>query len=246
MTGRQAWEKTYIELPVTNWERNDLHDLADFIRECGIIDHSPVALLDAGCGRGVRGLLALLENPSLNLPSVRYTGVDFSRAAINAGTDSASRWCRRVDARGELEEIATATLAPSFLRRRIEANAEFVCENLDTFLGAHASQYDLVIDWMCLHEVPPHLRDGYCHRLGRCSTNGLIINAFSRDLSTVDKLTDAVPGVRKYQLSTDDIRALFPDFVIVSTKDYEEKLLPPTGVTDGIVAAKRAHYLTRC
>ena len=245
MKARQSWDDAYIKFAVTNWERNDLHDLADFIRECGISGERATKILDVGCGRGMRGLLALLGNPGLNVPGTRYVGVDFSGAAIAAAVASAARWRRRIDAHGQLEEIALATRASAIQGEPLRAHVDFVCEDLGTYLGRHERQYQLVVDWMCLHEMPPQNRRRYCQLLGACSNKYLIVNSFSRELSTVADLGVAVPGVRKYQLATPAIGSLFPDFRIVKTKDYPEDLTPSSIITDGIVAGKRAHHLVR-
>src|SRR5882762_7997692 len=77
------WDDHYNTTSVTDWERLPLTDLREFIVEAQLNLKRIDSVLDVGCGRGWRTLLAALTLDELNRPNVRILGVDISTAAIS-------------------------------------------------------------------------------------------------------------------------------------------------------------------
>jgi len=105
---------------------------------------------------------------------------------------------------------------------------------------------DLVVDWMCFHEMAPMSRKTYASLVAKKCRRYLAIKIFSTEGASGLRLPDALPGVRKYQFSRNDIEMVFGEyFEIEYVQSYPEDANPDVPHSDGIVAAKMAYLLKR-
>jgi len=109
------------------------------------------------------------------------------------------------------------------------------------------TEYDLVIDWMCFHEVPKANWGAYAELINRICKKWFVLNVFSRTGSgQLIGLPPAAPFVPRHQLSLEDIKGLFQEFIICEpwgSRDYPEDL--NTCGDEEPIAAKYACILKR-
>jgi hypothetical protein len=239
------WEAAYKSSDPTNWELLPLTDLRDFLNDSGINLASTVNALEIGCGRALRTFVALLSIPSLNRSGFSITGFDVSAQAIAV----ANQISLQLKENSALEfpfrrQILSAVVANP--PRRLHAQLKFVQHNVLFDTVTFDTSYDLVIDWMCFHDLAPEHRQAYAAFVCRRCSGYFVIKAFSLELSSVKELGDAVPGFQKRLISVDDVRQTFgAAFEILRTVDHPEDLNPCPAPADGIIAAKRTYLLKR-
>ncbi len=239
----EMWNRAYATRNCTNWELLPLCDLRDFVRDSIPAKGNIRSALELGCGRGLRALVAMLDVSALGFDDISYTGIDVSKNAI--------RMARQI-----LEDITAGRRSSVFLERMdkcfperpsgLKPAVSFQVADLFSWLESSDDDYDLIIDWMCFHELPPEYRTQYAELVAqRCSTY-FILKCFSTEGSTQGELSEAVPGVPKYMLSEAEIVSIFePSFRVVRIVDYSEDIHPEVIPTDGVVAAKRAYLFER-
>jgi SAM-dependent methyltransferase len=234
-TGK-AWADHYSRHLKTDWEKIPLDDLANFVESSGVRKKDVKTVLDIGCGRGFRDIV--LATRCFNRSEVKMFGVDVAKHAID-------------DAKTCLQEIIEGNICErlaNYLPKacRLQCTLTFEVANfLHSLPWSNPASFDLVIDWMCFHEVRPIFRKQYIEKVNNITKNYYILCAFSKERNTQKQLQPVVKNVEKYQFSEDDIKHLFSEFSIVNICQYEECFEPPEPHTNGIVAAKRAYLMLK-
>lgn len=235
----RAWDQSYESAgadTATAWEMNALDDLALFVKRSRLRTTLISSILEIGCGRGLRALILLLGCPQLNVPSLRYRGLDASRTAIRY-------------ANTYLEELGNGTV-PRFLAPYLESAPTINCDigftQGDVFRPGPIleSSYDLVIDWMCFHELPQQ-PEAYAELVGGLTNTFFILKAFEADHSSLPVLRPIIPNVPKRQFSTRQVSDLFRDYQLLYSELECENLNPEPQPADEVVAAKRAYLFAK-
>ena len=228
-------DRYYCSTDPTPWEMIDLNDLASFLQNAGIEYDNTSSILSIGCGRGRRDLVMLQRVAGLNRPDVSYLGIDLSGSAIRAA-------CRLVDEMtlfGFDKEVEGHTRRP-----RLKCACSFLRQNFLDISPRY--RYDMVIDWMCMHDIEGKHIYEWTARIKSLCKSLLAIKVFSPEGSSISELGTLGRGIRKNQISEQRILDLFrPDFEIIHSEQYPEDLDPHPRPADGIVAAKRAYLLRR-
>lgn len=239
------WDKLYQKDGLTDWELLPPEDLINTLSSAISRYGLPETAIDVGCGRGLRILATILGLKSLNTESFRLRGVDHSRTAIATASTFATL-LRQQEPIPEpfathMSSVALSSTGP--LRAAVKFEA---ADLFDWLRDASGLPVDLVIDWMCLHEIPRDERPLYAQLLTRACKRLLVLNTFSVEGSTVSDLGCIGERIPKYQLSRHDILALFgKSFSIVSTRLVPEDLNPATKPSDQIIAAKSIYMMVR-
>lgn len=238
----QQWDQRYNNTKVTDWEKIPANDLCNFIKEIQINLQNIHSVLEIGCGRGYRMFYWVLNEVGINRDDVKITCIDLSKNAINDAQKNLKKIHRK-----ELDENLSKQLDGAFTVEIPDIKCDINFESQD-FLNANSSQakYDLVIDWMCFHEVFPGSRSDYISNLSKACNGTLILKVFSLENSSRAGLSPITRNIKKYQFDKKQIVSLFKGFSIIRYTDYEEILEPIPKHEDGIIAAKRAYYLTKC
>ena len=241
---KKSFETVYGQGP-TPWEQLPCNRESLFVKE--ILSQVKLdqvhSILDIGCGRGYGVLTMLLDNPDLNRDDVKVLGIDFASNAVR-------------DAKALLEIVKAKTepwpTNEGFPKKREDRDLRCVVEfcELD-ILSREGSdvltEYDLVIDWMCFHEVPKANWGAYAELINRICKKWFVLNVFSRTGSgQLIGLPPAAPFVPRHQLSLEDIKGIFQDFIICEPwgiRDYPEYL--NTCGDEEPIAAKYACILKR-
>lgn len=235
----RAWDQSYENAGADNataWEMNPLNDLAAFVKNSRLRTTLISSILEIGCGRGLRGLILLLGCSELNVPSLRYRGLDASKTAIRY-------------ANTYLEELRNGTV-PRFIAPYLESAPEINCDIAftqgDVFRPGPIleSSYDLVIDWMCFHELPQQ-PEAYAELIGRLTNTFFILKAFEADHSSLPVLRPVIPNVPKRQFSRRQVSDLFRDYQLLYCELESENLNPQPPPADDIIAAKTAYLFVK-
>ena len=249
---RQGWENAYASKTLTNWEISAPCGLMEVLGQLrGKLGPNP-ALLEIGCGRALKTFIALLGNSFLNSENVKLTAIDLSQNAIaTAGQIRSVLEDRRAEPSPFIDYIAQCINSRSGSNPdkipHLRTEVTLVSADLFAYLPTLRSRVaDVVVDWMCFHELSPASRRRYSSLIARLARKYFVLNVFSREGSSRASLGDAVPGVMKYQFSRDDIVRFFGQhFQVVEFMEYEEDNSPDPRPTDEFVAAKRAYLLER-
>lgn len=243
--GSEAWDSAYTSGEQTNWERLPLEDLLRFWQQSDIFSEFE-SIIEIGCGRGLRSFPLLLGAARLNVPEVRYVGVDISKSAI-AQARKLDRRLRHKSPPKLGAKIKNMGVTPGLVGHDpLLTSTMFEVADGTSFLTAYRQEFTTLIDWMCFHEMPPANRPAYIKAIKESAAEQLLLKVFSSENSSLLGLSEAVPGVAKYQFSQQQIAEFFaPEFEIVFHVQDEEDLGNASGHTDGAVAAKRAYFLKR-
>jgi SAM-dependent methyltransferase len=243
-----AWNAAYELDGFSNWEMLPLDDLTEFLSATQINWSRIKTIVDLGCGRGLRDFILLLKNPELNRSEVTLMGIDFSQKAI----ETARQFHASLDSGGSRPNTLAQALRSVGLpdeRLALYAQTHFECKDIlsaDLEGRIAVPTFDLVIDWMCFHEIPFDRHQEYIERIAEICAKFLVLNVFSRHGSSLEFLPPAVQDVDKHQFSDSEIAKSFaPYFEILKMKSYPEDLHPIPTPTDKVVAAKKAYLMTR-
>ena len=238
------WDRFYAPGQLTDWELLPATDLCETLATLLAIDKSLQSAIEVGCGRGLRTLTSLLCLDELNNPAFQLTGLDHSPQAIHM----AQAFTQRLQAGEQLHQpfcdFISAAVKPGPISLR--ARVEFVRADLFSWLSALNHPADLVLDWMCLHEIHPDERQAYAKLVGKACRKYFVLNTFSSTGSTVADLGYVGSRIRKYQLSRAELDDLFgPEFETIYCRLVPEDLAPLQKPSDGIVAAKCIYIMKR-
>jgi hypothetical protein len=237
-----SWDTLYDRQVLTPWEMLPQHDLQKFLESHCLGMEKINTILSIGCGRGRRDLIALSEIPELNRITLAYTGIDISAIAVEqarklfttlAVTEPIKDTCEFAEADGN------PNLPRLFVRYQI-SRAD-VIEYL-----RNGNRYDAIIDWMCLHDLDVELRQTYADLVKASCDRYYILKTFSKEGSSLNDLGYVSEGIKKAQLSKNEICELFgPEFEIAAFQQDAEELDPVPAPPDRIIAAKRAYLMRR-
>jgi SAM-dependent methyltransferase len=240
----RGWDKKYEHHPerIPDWERLPLDDLEKFIEYCEIDTSKIRSIFEVGCGTGLRALLMMIGLPGFNRPEVKYRGIDLSAHAIER-------------AKAHLEELRAARV-PKPLQKYLgegpwlppRFQAEFQVGDLLTLPPPPAGEgYDLVVDWMCFHEVHIPNRNAHIARVTALCSRFVALKVFSEEgKKRVINLGDVFEGARKLRLKRSELTQLYGDaFSILNTHPYAEEEHPIPPHEDGAVAAKMAYLMVK-
>jgi SAM-dependent methyltransferase len=223
------WEEYYSSIDTPVWEMLPLGDEAEFLNR-NIKLEKVKSILDIGCGRGRRIIKCVSTCEKLNRTDVKIVGIDISKTAINSAMEYYAKIGKEVVNTKE-EGCINPTL--SF----------FCADILDDLPEIINIKYDLVVDWMCFHEVFKNGRQNYVEKINALSKNYFILNVFSNANDSIF-LTEAVKQIPKYCFSREDIEKLFSKyFMIISSYKYPASTGKPH--PDGKIAAKEAFLLVK-
>ncbi len=230
---KTRWDDYYKANPNPAWESFNLRDMSDFIARIELSEINTV--LDIGCGRGIRALAMILLNDILNRENVKIVGIDLSITAIEF-------------AREFLEKVKSGTIPAPLTGicdsvTDFKVDIEFYEQDFLSDLPSQINQsYDLIIDWMCFHELFKAARDEYIEKVARLSSQFYIVNCFSTKESAV--LPEIIKGVPKQKFSKKNIQDLFGKYF-----DIMQEISYPTNKlqnqSDGFFAAKDAYLLRK-
>ncbi len=225
------WDDYYRSAAQTPWEMIDFSDLPSFLKACELPLDRLASMASVGCGRGHRDLAMLREVAAFNRTAFSYLGVDISSVAIAQARQLFGGASHATDAR---------------VAQQPKLDCAWAFQHADLFEFQPSRRFDLVLDWMCLHDIERDRLPDYAARLAALSREYLVIKAFSQEGSSVARLGLLGRDIQKEKIAEDDVLRLFGDqFEILFIQQYEEDLDPVPRPPDGIVAAKRAYVLRR-
>ena len=225
------WDDYYRDPAPTPWEMIDFQDLPSFLRSSELPLDQLTSMVSVGCGRGRRDLEMLCSIDDFNQPSFSYLGIDISCVGF-------------AQAKQLFEHAAGRDGQQAAQEPPLRCRWEFI--NADIFAFDPGSTFDVVLDWMCLHDIARERIHDYAAKVMAMANDLLILKTFSEEGSSVGRLNGLSPFIQKEKLSEDDVRALFGEqFEILFIQQFEEDLDPNPRPPDGIVAAKRAYVLRR-
>jgi len=225
------WDDYYRDPAPTPWEMIDFQDLPSFLWSSELPLHRLTSMVSVGCGRGRRDLEMLRSIDDFNKPGFSYLGVDVSGVGLAQAK--------------QLFENAACRDGPQVAQEpTLQCRWEFI--NADVIAFDPGRTFDVVLDWMCLHDIERERMHDYAAKVMAMADDLLILKTFSEEGSSVERLNGLGPLIRKEKLSEDDVRTLFGEqFEILFIQQFEEDLDPNPRPSDGIVAAKRAYVLRR-
>ncbi|MBN3909341.1 MAG: class I SAM-dependent methyltransferase [Nostoc sp. NMS1] len=238
---QESFENEYKK-PCTDWEELPLDYQSKFVsKEMDGCNWSEIKnILDIGCGRGYGTLTMLLNEERLNRPDVNVLGIDIASNAIE-------------DANKLLQSIKLGETYPNLtgfpVKKndvQLRCNIEFKqCDILDDSIQGLLSEFDLVIDWMCFHELPKADWDKYVLFLEKICKKWLVLNVFTMDEGiTMYGLDPVAMYIPKHQFTQSAIREdLFRNFLYIGSLDYEEDSKPQSSGSP--IAAKRAYLMRK-
>jgi hypothetical protein len=219
----------------TDWEQLRSNYQSEFVSETLKHRFNNIKnILDIGCGRGYGILTMLLNEPGLNKPDVSVLGIDIASNAIS----QANNLLQRIKDRGLHPNI------PGFPVKRddvqLKCNIKFEqCDILDDSTLIN-NEYDLVIDWMCFHELPKADWNKYVSLLEKICTKWFVLNVFHLENEIkMHGLEAAAEYVPKHQISESTIRDLFQNFVCTATFEYPEN--SEVQLSGSPISAKKAY-----
>lgn len=240
----EIFDAEYSRPGLTDWEMLPLRNLGEVLSRLGPELASLRTAVEIGCGRGLRSLATLSTVEAFARADFSYWGIDLSALAIR----TARMLAEQLALGHTVPEPFEGVLGRAALgwNRPLQAGAGFLCADLFEWLPVQPrGAFDLVIDWMCYHEIEPQDRAAYAASVARSCRRYFVINMFSREGSSASDL-GLVAGLQKFQHSEADVRAVFgPHFEIIDWVQFPEDLDPHPRPTDGMVAAKRAYIMRR-
>jgi SAM-dependent methyltransferase len=238
-----SWDNEYARATLTDWEQIPVADLSDVLLHIGPPLGEVTSAAEIGCGRGLRSLAMLNRIEELDRSDFRVWGVDQSGVAIDAARSLRSKLIAGRSLECPYEKTIERWIGPQASVR--SSRVEFVHADLFGWLPEQKRTFDLVIDWMCFHEVDEQRWAEYSQAVARVCSRHFVVNLFSKEGSSLQDLGE-VAGMRKYQFSEADVREIFGRwFDIEHFVEFPEALHPEPPPSDGIVAAKRAYVMVR-
>jgi len=119
----------------------------------------------------------------------------------------------------------------------------------DILTGFSNEKYDLVVDWMCFHELPPNDRRSYVEIINDVCSNSVVVTVFHKDDNYSFQPTefrDVAGKIKKYRFTAEELSNCFaPHF---SRLPQMDKTYPPIDKeihTDGKVFPKLSAYMAK-
>lgn len=245
----RAWRSAYTNATErnekTDWEKIEPHDLLDFLAEHAGIDIraiQPTSILEIGCGRGERMFEALELNATrkrlnINRSDVSILGVDIAENAVRAARKRISDYGAKANDRDSQESQIEME----------KISCSIIFEDCDFLTYRSEKKFDMVIDWMCFHEIYPAYRAHYIDNINRLCSDILVLKVFDTpDAGQRCDLPQICGKIPKWQYSRNDIERLFGEFFSIEADYYYKELAAPTVMhSDGKEAAKRAYLLRK-
>jgi len=144
-------------------------------------------------------------------------GIDISRRAVSASRELANR------ERLKIQFLVEDFLSPSRdLQRR---------------------KFDVVVDWLCFHNMPASLHPQYISTLKRIAPSFHLLRCFSKRDTEASRLNGSTyKGIPKYFYSGEEIETLFGGlFRIIG--NYSEREDQNQPALDGKIAAKDEYFM---
>ncbi len=226
----EEFNKAYSS-PVTPWEYIKPTDLADAFVEFQLNPWKISSILEIGCGRGQRLMHLLAKVPALNRRDVSILAIDVAEKAIEGANAVLQEENRQREESG---------------LSKLQCGIRFLCEdvvNLPIF--AKSQKYDLIIDWMCFHELYPASVNDYEKIIADAARKFLLIKTFSEEGNKGIDLGFVVPDVRKKKFTEQSLLHNLGanNFTLMRTKYHERN--EGAGHPDGAEAAKMTCLLVR-
>ena len=241
----REWNAFYRAGSLTDWEMLNPNDLRETLSAVVALSGGISTAIEIGSGRGLRTLAAILGAPGLNRAGFALRGVEHSDAAVRFAKAFSAVLARGEGLPPPFGDVIRKTQPK--IGEPLRAHVEFVCADLFAWLGdVGNAPAELVIDWMCLHEILPELRPAYAELIAAKCERYFVLNTFSVEGATLTDLGCVGAKIQKFQLSRAEIEDLFGhSFRIVSVRLIPEDLDPHPRPSDGIVAAKCIYVLER-
>jgi hypothetical protein len=245
---KEPWNNHYESVirsgTLADWEKLPNDNLKRFLEEPCLINFDKVSTaLEVGCGRGFRSLafaFGLLNRDGVSVYAldVASAAVDYANAYLGELTlDTPCQHPGQV-----CDRFKSGLPKAGAIRCRTTFRAfDFLGDDLPQ---GWPKRFDLVVDWMCLHEIAEDMLTEYAKRLSEVAERFLVVCAFAEEASE-EQLRCTISGVRKQKYSREDIARLFPAFDVVFTRDYEADEHPEPLHEDGRIAPKRAYILIK-
>jgi len=238
---KKSWNERYEKYKPTDWEKLPLDDLKKTLCNSGIALSRISSVLDIGCGRGLRTLILLLGLDPLNRREVYALGLDVSEDAI-----AFAKRCYNDMCQGNLcQEIQPYLGNVDYSKPQcmIEFRVGDIIEGLPV---SCPQEFDLVIDWMCFHEIWRLSRNAYVEIVSKICKKFFLLKVFSKEEITIVNLNPNIKEIPKFQYSESDVRRIFgKKFSILRFNQWPEILSPNPAHSDGQIAAKRAYLMVR-
>lgn len=228
-------------LKFTDWELIEPENLKHYIDYTFIEMNEIVSILEIGCGRGFRILSLILLDNEVNRIGVNIKCIDYSENAIKFANkmlkelqggkfpEAFKVYCEVYGGiiSKDLKDLINENKVPS-----IKCNIEFIKQ--DVFEGFENEVFDLVIDWMCFHEIAVAQRDEYAQILSKVSGKLYILTVFYKDdkeCSEIkypeDELKKIGGNITKHRFTIEQLTEIFKEFHHI---DFQNKIHHPMNV----------------
>ncbi len=256
---RNKWDEKYAQNKLMDWELIDPENMKNYINSISINKQKINRILEYGCGRGFRVLSWVLLDPDINREDVYIKCIDISNEAIK-------------DAKRNLEQLKNNKFPDDFValtnveinNKKIVSNQfvsmvndgdvpEIKCKiefvNKDLFSGFPAEEkYDLVIDWMCFHELAVEYRRDYVKITDEVCENYYMLTVFCKDTCDlpIEEFKQVADGIPKYMFSCQEIRQYFGIiFDQISAFDVYYPSIRDKVHSDGMVFPKKSYFMVK-
>ena len=183
----------------------------------------------------------VLNEPGLNKTGTKILGIDIASNAISEANDLLNKIINQ-NRINDIPEYFPVKVDSAEIKSEIEFKC---CDILDDSARRQLTEYDLVIDWMCFHELPKANWSDYVKLIEKICANWFILNVFIlNDEMEMHGLEPVAQHVPKHQISDGTIRQdLFKNFEYIDSYYYKENLANQSFSTP--IAAKRAYLFSK-
>ncbi len=250
---KERWNDVYKKYALTDWELIEPENLYQYINKTSLNKRKIKKITEFGCGRGIRILSLVLLDNEINREDVSIKCIDISAKAISDAEAVYSQLKEKeipdifneLSSRGHLSKEFENLLKEGI--PDIKCTIEFV--NTDLFMGFAADEKtDLLIDWMCFHEIPVESRAEYIRIAENLCENYFILTVFCSDDCTfpIEEFKPVDGHIQKHMFSCAEIEQYFSNsFIQIPSyrcfyPGNSEKIH-----SDGMIFPKKTYFMVK-